>query len=283
MTVRYIGEVKRKGKNSLGVRAYTRTFLLETEFVIEGVMDVGSHLSLPVIGSLMPSDPSAVCKSLSIDNTNEWKGWTATAEYSTEVSPSQEEEDEKGNTTPRVSVSFNSTIYQEPAYFDNANEAILNKAGDFFADPPPTRDVGRLVAKISTSVTAVPAWILSYQSAINKNAITIGGLSIGAKLAKVQSLSVGEAQVRGFIKFYPVTIDIHIRKDGWNIQPLNAGFNQIVDNVVTPIKIGKDPITQPAPLDINGALIAVPTTTNAIFLNFDVDDELDFTSLPGVS
>ena len=76
MTVTYLGEVDRKGKNSLGIRTYTRTFLLETSVQSEGVFNVGSHSSLPVIGSGMPSDPYAYCTTLDVANTNPWKGWS---------------------------------------------------------------------------------------------------------------------------------------------------------------------------------------------------------------
>jgi hypothetical protein len=42
-------------------------------------------------------------------------------------------------------------------------------------------------------------------------------------------------------------------------------------------------VTQPVPLDGAGDVLADPTPSTAIFGNFTIYDELDFSALPGVA
>jgi hypothetical protein len=278
-----------KGKNSLGVRTYTNAFLLETSARADGVFQVGSSPFLPTIGSTFSGDPSAFCTSLTIENSAPWKGWTATAEYTTDVfEPSSEDPQ---NDEPRI--SWSSEIYQEPIFRDTDSNAILNSAGDYFIDPVPTRDVSHLIARITQNVASVPAWALSYQNAINNGAITIDGLSIAAGLAKVQRIDIGQQELRGNYTFRKVALEIHIHRDGWNLEPLQCGFNHKKAGVVKPILVkdmdssgaSKDdsPVTQPVPLDDDGAIITDPTPATAKFGDFTIYQELNLANLPGVS
>ena len=76
-----IGEA-RHATNDQGSRSYTRAFRLETSLQSEDAWDVGSHAGLPVIGDTFPSDARAYCHNIDIDNSDPWKGWIATYEYS---------------------------------------------------------------------------------------------------------------------------------------------------------------------------------------------------------
>lgn len=291
MTVTYRG-VKPgfpKGKNSLGIRTYTNAFVLTTDSRADSVFQVGSHASLPTIGSVFSGDPAAYCVSLSVENTEPWTGWTVTAEYTTDVFEPAEEN--PVDDQPRI--SWSSEIYQEPVFKDTDGNAVLNSAGDYFIDPAPTRDVSHLIARITQNVTSVPSWALSYQNAINNGTITIDGLSIAAGLAKVQRIDIGEPELRGNYTFRKVTLEIHIHRDGWNLQPLQAGFNQKVGGVVKPILVkdidsggnSKDssPVSQPVPLAADGTILQNPTPATAIFGDFTIYQELDLSNLPGIS
>ena len=62
MTITYKGEINLgQARNSLGVRTYTRQFRLTTSLNTEREYNVGSHASLPQIGSVHPSDSAAYC------------------------------------------------------------------------------------------------------------------------------------------------------------------------------------------------------------------------------
>ena len=286
MTVTYKGEIhtSRKGKNTQGVRSYSRTFRLVTDTKADGVFDVGSHSSLPVIGDNFPGDLYAYCSTLSVECTDGFSGWTVTADYTTTTSTI----DRINPADNGEKISWSSEIYQEPVFIDTQDppEAVLNSAGDLFLDPSPTRDASHLIARVKKNVTSVPSWILQYQNAVNSGAITIGGLSIGAGLAKVQRIEIGEGQIFGTATFYPLSLEIHIHKDGWRLKPLDAGFrkrNADGDLVVIVNKGDTEEVTQPVPLDGAGDVLADPTPSTAIFGNFTIYEELDFSALPGVA
>jgi hypothetical protein len=287
MTVTYKGEIptERKGRNDLGTRTYTRKFKLETDSTSDGVFEVGSHSSLPRIGDIYPGDLFAYCISLDVECTEGYRAWVATASYTTERT--RDDPSNQGDPADDDPViSWSSEIYQEPVYKTTSDTAILNSAGDYFIDPSPTRDAAHLIAKIRQNVSSVPSWVLSYQNAVNDGAITIGGLSIAASLAKVQRIDIGEVQYRGEYAYYPLSLEIHIHKDGWKLKPLDAGFRERngANELVMITNNGDDEeVTQPVPLDGAGGVLANPTPANAVFGEFTIYEELDFTSLPGVS
>ena len=198
-------------------------YKLTTTLKTETAYTVGSHSSLPTIGSQHPDDSNAYCRSLRVDNTDFWKGWTVTATYSDERTLS-----ETDPSNDEIKVSWAAESYEEVILYDVVtNEAILNTANDPFSEPP-TREATHLVATISANVTSVPTWILSYQDAVNSDAITIGGLSIGIGKAKMQNLSIGQSQLRNGVVFYPLSFQIKIKNDGWKFEPLSTGFSQLV-------------------------------------------------------
>ena len=286
MTVTYHGEIagSRSASNNLGVRTYTRAFRLTTDDRTDTAYDVGSHGSLPVIGSTFPDDTTAYCQRIDIRNSHPWKGWTATYNYSTEreISQSDPESDE-------VLVSFTSEIYREPVFQDINGDAITNSAGDYYIDPTPERDAAHLIARIQSNHAAIPAWVLSYQNAINDGTISINGLQIGPRQCKVQRIDVGERQKRNTSTFYPLTLELHIHNDGWLLEPLDAGFREIVNLLGLKFRAqivnegdGEFP-AQPVPLDGAGEVLDDPTPQNAQFRSHKIYAELDFSVLPGVT
>ena len=147
--------------------------------------------------------------------------------------------------------------------------------------------MAHLIAQITINLPAVPTWVLAYQNTINNSAISINGLSIAKGLAKVQRIGVGEQQVRGFHKFYPVSLEVHIHTDGWNLVPLDCGFRKIDGNKRVNIQTvsasgKKEDITQPALLDGEGGVLENPTLNNAKFGEFAIYKQLDFSALPGI-
>jgi len=283
MTVTYLGELhsSRAAENNLGKRTYTRAFRLESDNKADSAYDVGSNASLPVIGSVYPDDAAAYVQTISIANSDPWKGWTATYQYSTErqIDQTDPENDE-------VLVSWTSEIYQEPVFKDNAGNGIMNSAGDIFVEPLPTRDNAHLIAKLRANVQSVPTWVIDYQNAVNSGPITIGGLAVAVGLAKMQRIEIGEKETRGLLTFYQLSFEIHIHKDGWKLEPLDAGFRiRDAANKLVAIENEGDNDTTTTPVQLNGLgkVQNNPTPANAVFLEFKVYPELDFTVLPGVT
>lgn len=293
MTVTFLGLSARSAVNEKGRRTYTETYKLTTTLKTETAYTVGSHSSLPAVGSQHPDDSNAYCRSLRVENTDFWKGWTVTATYSDERTL-----DDSDPSNDEIKVSWAAESYEEVILYDVVtDEAILNTANDPFSEPP-TREATHLVATISANVTSVPTWILSYQDAINSDSITIGGLSIGIGKAKMQNLSIGQSQLRNGVTFYPLSFQIKIKNDGWKFEPLSTGFSQlmygvelspdgeIIDTVRKADCVNKadqKPVSEPALLDADGVQIDSEDPADGHFMEFDIYPSLAFASLPGVS
>jgi len=272
VTITYKGEINLgQARNSLGVRTYTRQFRLTTSLNTEREYNVGSHASLPQIGSVHPSDSAAYCVGLSVDHTEPRWGWTVTAEYTTQF------ERATNPTNDPAQISWSSEQFQRVMAQDKDGDAVMNSAGDFF-DPPVMIDDSRRVATVKKNLAAVPTWLLDYQDAVNNDAFSIDGVSIAIGQAKMQTVSVDVEQERNGVTFRPVTFTIQFQRDLWTVKVLDAGFRDINGDRITSDD-GTD-VTQPAPLNGSGLALANPTPATAQFITFDAYKERAFSSLP---
>ena len=268
-----------------GVWEYTRGWLVQTDDKTDRESVVSTATGLPAYGELHPSPISdaAYCNQIAYTMTDRGDtptAWTVTASYTSARSL-----DETDPTSDEVLVAWQSEIYQEPVFQDVNSQAILNSAGDYFIDPSPTRDTADLIATIQANVTSVPTWVLTYQNRVNNGSITIGGLAIAQGVAKLQRLTIGNREKRNSTTFYPLTFEIHLKEAGWRFKPLDAGFREIgYGGLVQIINDGDgEEVTTPVLLDGNGAVLANPSPSTAVFANYQVYEEKDFTVLPGVS
>ena len=277
MAVEYIGEDPsgRTAQNTKGARTYQRKFKLRTTSQADGPYAVGSNGSLPIIGNTHPEDANAFCISLQVENTSPWAGWTVTANYSDERTIDDTPTDDA------ASISWGSEQFQKPAVFDLSGKLIVNSAGDPF-DPPAMMDDSRRVVTVEKNLAVVPSWILDYQDAVNNDVFSVDGISIGIGKAKMQNVTVSPRQRRNGTTFRTVTFTIHLQRDGWLLDILDAGFREKVSGGRRNIKNNGDgeAPTAPVPLDGNGQPIDDPTPTNCVFLQFAVYKTRPFSSLP---
>lgn len=264
----------RTARNSKGARTYTRKFRVTSNDKTDGPFEVGSTSGLPLIGSAHPEDANAFCVELTVENTDPFAGWTVTANYS------DERQIDDDPTNDEAEISWGSEQFQKPAVFDLNNNLILNSAGDPF-DPPAMMDDSRRVVTVSKNLAVVPAWILDYQDAVNSDVFSVDGLSIGVGKAKMQSVTVSPKQRRNSTVFRVVNFTIHLQRDGWLLDILDAGFRRIVSGGRENIRNQDgELITAPVPLNGFGQPIANPTVTNCVFRSFTVYKTRAFSSLP---
>jgi len=284
-----IAEEQWKGRTSSfdgGIWTRSRTWLVKTDDKTDREDVVSTATGLPAYAAVHPADATCYATSISYNQLSETPtAWTVTVGYTSERELNADPEDDE------VLVSWSSEIYQEPIFQDINGDALLNSAGDYFIDPSPTRENAHLIAKIKANVAAVPTWTLDYQNAVNNGSITIGGLIIAAGQAKMQRLEIGPRQKRGIYPFHELSFEIHLRLEGWRFQPLDAGFRYLVGGLPVQIKIdsagdvsssGDEPTT-PIPLNGSGDILSAPAPGTAVFGNFQVYNEFDFTLLPGIS
>ena len=286
MTVYYLGEIPtgRKAKNSKGSRSYSAEFRLKTTSQSEDAFDVGSHMSLPIIGDTHPSDSGAWCDDIDVNCTDGWTGWVVTCNWTTE------REYATDPTADPAIVTLNTEQFQKPAVFDVDGYGICNSAGDPY-DPPNMMDDSRRLFTVQKNMASVPSWVISSQDAINSDVFSLGGLSIGIGLAKVQSVAVGEPQIRNGVAFRVVTFQIQVQRDGWTLKPLDAGFRELAWDGSTRINIynpastgdtygGTERVTAPVPLNGSGQAQLNPTISSSVFGSHVVYQSIAFSSLP---
>lgn len=278
MTITFIEEIPegRRAQNTKGQRTYQRKFKLKSSQNSEGPYAVGSHASLPIIGSLYPDDSGAWCTTLTVEQFDGRFGWIVTADYSTERELSTDP------TNDPALISWDSEQFQRPAVFDSSGNAICNSAGDPF-DPPNMMDDSRRVVTVEKNLSVVPTWILNYQDAVNSDTFTIDNISVSVGLAKMQRVSVGPRQERNGIPFRTVHFTMHLEKNGWLMEPLDAGFRErnYTGDLINIRNPGDGELpSAPVPLDGSGSAIDDPSYTNNVFLSFSVYATLPFSSLP---
>lgn len=265
----------REASNDAGKRTYKRQFRLSTTDQSDGPFAVGSDSNLPILGSVHPEDSNAWCKSISVINSDPWKGWTATYTYSSErelaTDPTQD---------PAV-IRVTTEQFQREAVITNTGTLICNSAGDPF-DPPLMMDDSRRVISISKNMSGHPSWILNYADVVNSDQFIIKGVTYTAGQGKVQRVSIGEQQIRNGVPFVVVDIEIHLQKDGWLLERMDAGFREAVSGARENIRNTGDEELPAAPVPLNGSGIAIanPSPSNNVLQQFAVYSTNVFSALP---
>lgn len=260
----------------------TLVFRARTNSELDGPLDVMSYALAPKFGDAHPSYPLLKCNGRRCTRyPGSEKGaldWLLTCTYSDEVEFSSNPLTE----VPRF--TWESEQYQVPAVKDRNGKGVVNSAGDSF-DPPPMKDKSRRIVTVTRNVVAVPTWLLTYEDAVNSDIFVVDGFVVGAGQAKCQRVNISERMQRDGIEYRTLTIEIHLSKDGWKIEPLDEGFRQInPENNTERIDI-KDPqtgqkVTAPVQLDGAGAVLANPSLDNAVFGSYGVYTQLPFSALP---
>ena len=260
--------------NELGVRKYTRQFLMEAT-AGEGPYVVGSHASLPKIGSLHYEDPYAWCRSLTVSRlgSTDKINYVVTANYDSSF-----ELTENPLLQP-AQISWDGENFEEVAIFDRDGDAVLNSAGDPFEGL--FRERTRRIITIVKNVAAVPDWIITSEDAVNSLAFVVDGFSVPIGKAKLSAPKLGSWEFRNATRFRQMTMQMKLNKDGWAAQPLDAGFRKKVgnDRQIITNDDGTLP-TSPVCLNGSGAVLANPSPTNAVFGSFNLYPAYDFNLLP---
>lgn len=281
MTVTSVKEVwqGRDADTDGEVRTYTRLFRVLTNNKFDEGFTVGSSPLLPALGSLYPQDSFAWCQKLSPRQESFSPFvWMVTASYSSQVEVSENPLNDPAD------IEWGGDQFQRPAVKDRDGNGIVNSAGEFF-DPPLMMDDSRNFVSVKKKLAVVPTWILNYKDAINSDSFEVDGITVAQGLAKMQrvhvSSRIGE---RNGIQYRTVSMNIHLRREGWSLTALDQGFYRKDPSDSTKripcVNDDGSRATTPKLLDGNGAQLANPSLSNAVFIERDVYDELPFSSLP---
>jgi len=275
MTVTYIGikPASASGTNTLNVRSYSMTYLLSTDSQDDGPYAIGSHTSLPRIGSLHNEDPSAWCRSLQVNATDGWRGWEVTAMFDSAVEISE------NPTLDAVSIEWDGETYDEPVIIDRDGKAALNSAGDPFVNL--FRERTRRIVSVRSNVFSVPLWIITAEDAVNSAAFQLDGFTIPTGMAKLGAPRLGAWQYRNGIRYREMSMTIKLNKDTWVMEPLDAGFRQWTGSSHHRITSGDGTdVTEPVCLNGQGGVLSNPTPETAVYASLNVYPAFDFSALP---
>lgn len=245
-----------------------------------------------------PDDPTLTVRTLTATNQSDSPyHWIVEANYSSApLSEKEKEKELQPNPLLRpVRIRWRSQKYREAiatcrhvrflnaegtVLFDGASKAIVNAAGDF-VDPPVESDRGYWQITLTKNVASVDDWVLEVDNPVNDGSVTIGGKSFPAGTLKIDEMEISELQSEGEYQYYTLQIILEYRKGGHKVKAQNQGFRQIVDgSLIEILDAKKQRISSPWPLDIDGAAIANPSPEDAVFIECEVCEEMDFSVLP---
>lgn len=236
----------------------------------------------------LPDNIFLTLRKLSLQHHDESPlSWIATGHYSSAPIP-QKEREKQDNPNPlnrSATRRWSTTQYKVPVEKDIEGNAVVNTAGDAY-DPPPEKDSSHWSVTITKNVSSVPAFIIDYQDAINDDEIEIGGLTVPAKMAKIQAIEIGDLMEENNVSFYQFSYTVEFNKDTWVLSLLQQGLrqkNEIDGTGRLPcVDEDGDPVTSPVLLDADGIQQTDPAKIGAVFVDHDVYEEKDFTVLPGI-
>jgi len=155
-------------------------------------------------------------------------------------------------------ISWSASTSRRTLYEDLNGDLIVNYAGLPY-DPPVERDESEWVVSYSRNQAVVPFWLLNYENAVNSDPFTVAGYPVAPLKAKISGLKIGDRETRENVSFYPVSLEIHLRAEGWRERRLNAGYEEYKDPAnpnlghkrITLSGDGTEP-AHPWPLLVNG-------------------------------
>lgn len=258
-------------------RRYTRVFRVKTNTNLDTAVEA-TLTGTPKIGDLFPSDQTAFCQNVRADQEIfSPRVWIVTASYSTE------QELASNPLADPTEFTWDTEQFQKVLWQDLDGNAIVNSAG-FFYDPPIMADDSRLSVTMTKNVATVPTWFLSIEDALNESEITIDGLTVPAKRAKIQKVSAGIQDFRNQTGFRRISTTMHIQRRTWQAELQDAGFMEIHPDDSTDRRHITDDdgnqVTQPHPLDGSGTKLANPSFTNVVMRTHNIYHTLDFSILP---
>lgn len=207
---------------------------------------VGIALGAPYSG-----DGSRVCKGIEAkpDENSPSKVFNVTVTYETLSDDEEEDEEEEENPLARPDeVSFEASSTTEPIFEDESQpdkKSIVNSAGEPF-DKFFERTTGEIELTITgnrSSFNAAQAAQYTKPSAVNSDAFTVRGISVGAGEGKMVGISA-TLETENDVTFWKVTWRIALAPN-WDLVVEDRGYNELSTDAGA--KKGLKPIVRGTP------------------------------------
>lgn len=202
-------------------RTYSRQLIVHTDSKFDGPAIILACQWVPQPGDVYATgydrDNGARVKNVScriVDNDN--TTWLVTVEYSSEV-----EESPENPLLREPEVSWEFQQFQKPAERDVNGNTITNSAGDPFDPAPEVDDSRPVLVVVKNEATFNEARAIQYQDAVNTDQFR----GFEPNQAKIQSIT-GRKMEENNVEFWQVTYTVHFRREGWNLEILDRGYNE---------------------------------------------------------
>lgn len=263
--------------NSDGSRSYTRLFWVVTNDHNDGPLTIGNSGFVPAVFDVYIAgndiDVGARVERVTpLQPTNDPYYWEVRVEYS-----SQAIQEIQNPLARPTDIQWGFQIYQKPIIKDINGNGIVNKANQLF-DPVPEIDDCRPTLTFTKNLATFDYNLAyTYVNSINATAWYNGA----AQTWKCMNISSSQ-QIENGIYFYPTSFEFQYHYETWKLYILNFGRMQLVGGKLRDCLDDQgQPVSEPVPLDSNGAQITSPTLTSITsnILSFDVYRQQEFNNL----
>ena len=253
---------------------YVRTYAVITNSNSDDQTTVLASGSIPALFALHPNDSGAYVRTRTATEveklTTGGSAWTVAISYS----DSTEDDEENPLDEPTI-YNWGQVKRDIVAERDQANNAVVNSAGDPFHNPPAIRQKSLVQLQVTKNFSSFDGSLaINYVDRVNSAAFSGG--AIGTVLC--EGVSAQGPNVENDISFYTVTASFLYDPQGWQPRKiLDQGFRFLDNGVVKPIEALGVPVSEPKLLDGQGGVLAVGG--NPVFLEFNLYAEANFNSM----
>lgn len=283
------------------VKRYTRVFLCRTTHRHDEGFVVQQFTQASGIGygATHHQDANASVVSIRGVNSNGPFFWTITVGYSTETkendNPLEDPIEYSWEDVYRseLTMHYVEMVTNPPQLATGEQRVMTNSAGDAF-DKAVNVEVGVKAVNFTLNIDAekdTPSWVFDLPSdpdigrqSVNDTDIQIDGRSYRLHQCKFVRASLSTVKTRNDIPYREVSCRILTNQRGWQIRRLDEGFRFNEGGTLTPIRenIGTLP-SKPAPLNGAGGVLASPSASDLVLLDFLLYPARDFTQVPGIT
>ncbi|HEV7281058.1 MAG TPA: hypothetical protein VGN57_12710 [Pirellulaceae bacterium] len=289
MSVYKADALSSSGGGTRNKREYTTVWRVYTNDINDQAQTVCDSVYLPAYGAPYSfgydfySYSTLTDKSADLeDEESSFKVWLVTCKYSTEEKEKCSEDTIENPLQEPPKVSYGKQNITEAVQKDKNDKPILNKAGEPFEQA-----VERTLSLRTISITRNESSFDEENAADFENTVnssSIWGKEKGTVLCE-SITAEGPNYYGSCLKYWTVTYEFVVKKDGWKRKILNAGFKHFEsassDELVI-AKDGDDEVTKPVLLKEDGTRQKEKDEDGVLiphYLEFEIEEERPFSSL----
>lgn len=260
-----------------GYRRSTRVFRVVTNSPYDGDLVVLAAAGIPADGSVHPDYSYLwVNKRRAVQHDKSKKIWLVTIDYS-----SQRELSANPILDP-ADIEWDTDTKQIPYYKDIYGQAILNSAGQYYADGLKD-DASNWTISVTKNLAAVPAWMLTYKDAVNSDYVYVDGLLFAPKQLKIKKVKISKWQRREIFTYRTIQLTLKTDAD-WTREILDQGLTCVdpADATKRIVVTTNDGLvaTRAMLLDGSGGVLANPSPETAVYRSHEIFYLKPFSILP---